>query len=87
MAKRDVYVFAHLPQAWVPAGRLSITQERNVLASRFAYGTRYIDQPDAIEIDPVSLSLTDKPRVRGAELFPANQLTQFGGIRDATPDA
>ena len=87
MAKHDVYVFAHLPQGWAPAGRLSITQERDVLASRFAYGTRYIDRPDAFEIDPVSLSLADKPRVRGAELFPARQLSQFGGIRDAAPDA
>lgn len=87
MAKRDVFVFAHLTQGWAPAGRLSITQERDVLASSFAYGTRYMDRPDAFEIDPVSLSLADKPRVRGAELFPANQLTQFGGIRDAAPDA
>lgn len=87
MATRDVFVFAHLPQGWAPAGRLSITQERDVLASRFAYGTRYIDRPDAFEIDPVNLSLADKPRVRGVELFPVNQLTQFGGIRDAAPDA
>ncbi|MBK1685878.1 type II toxin-antitoxin system HipA family toxin [Rhodoferax fermentans] len=87
MATHDVFVFAHLPQGWAPAGRLSITQEREVLASRFAYGTRYIERPDAFEIDPVSLSLADKPRVRGAELFPVNQLTQFGGIRDAAPDA
>ena len=87
MAQRDVFVFAHLPQGWAPAGRLSITQERDVLASRFAYGTRYIERPDAFEIDPVSLSLADKQRIRGGELFPANQLTQFGGIRDAAPDA
>ncbi len=87
MAKHDVFVFAHLPQGWAPAGRLSITQERDVLASSFAYGTRYIDRPDAFEIDPVNLSLADKPRVRGVELFPVNQLTQFGGIRDAAPDA
>ena len=57
------------------------------MASTFAYGTRYIDRPDAFELDPVSLSLADKPRVRGVELFPVNQLTQFGGIRDAAPDA
>lgn len=87
MAKHDVFVFAHLPQGWAPAGRLSITQERDVLVSSFAYGTRYIDRPDAFEIDPVNLSLADKPRVRGVELFPVNQLTQFGGIRDAAPDA
>ena len=87
MAKSDVFIFAHLSQGWAPAGRLSLTQEREVVASRFAYGTRYIDRPDAFEIDPVSLGLKDRLRVRGQEMFPINQLTQFGGIRDAAPDA
>lgn len=87
MAQRMLYVFGHLAQGWAPAGRLSLTQEREVVASSFAYGTRYIDRPDAFEVDPVSLSLADKARVRGAEIFPVNQLAQFGGIRDAAPDA
>ena len=87
MAQRSLYVFTHLTEGWAPAGRLSLTQERDVVASSFAYGTRYIERPDALEIDPVSLSLSDKARVRGAELFPVNQLPQFGGIRDAAPDA
>lgn len=87
MAQRSVFVFAHLPQGWAPAGRLSLTQERDVVASSFAYGTRYIERPDAFEIDPVSLRLADRQSVRGVELFPVNQLTQFGGIRDAAPDA
>ena len=87
MAQRTLYVFSHLTEGWAPAGRLSLTQEREVLASSFAYGTRYIDRPDAFEIDPVSLSFVDKARVRGAEMFPVNQLAQFGGIRDAAPDA
>lgn len=87
MAQREVFVFAHLPQGWAPAGRLSITQERDVQASSFAYGTRYIERSDAFELDPVSLSLADIAHVRGAAMFPANQLTQFGGIRDAAPDA
>lgn len=87
MAQRSVFVFAHLPQGWAPAGRLSLTQERDVVASSFAYGIRYIERPDAFEIDPVSLRLIDRQRVRGVELFPVNQLTQFGGIRDAAPDA
>ena len=87
MAQNEVFVFAHLAQGWAPAGRLVLTQEREVIASSFAYGTRYIERPDAFEIDPVSLDLADKARVRGAELFPVNQLTQFGGIRDAAPDA
>lgn len=89
MAQRSVHVFAHLPngQDWVPAGRLVLVQEREVLASRFAYGIRYVDRPDAIEIDPVSLGLTNKQGVRGVELFPSGQLGQFGGLRDAAPDA
>jgi len=87
MPQRTLFVFTHLTEGWAPAGRLSLTQERDVVASSFAYGTRYIDRPDAFEIDPVSLSLADKARVRGAELFPINQLPQFGGIRDAAPDA
>src|SRR5659263_715656 len=87
MAQNEVFVFAHISQGWAPAGRLALTQEREVVASSFAYGTRYIERPDAFEIDPVSLSLTDRLRVRGAELFPINQLAQFGGIRDAAPDA
>ncbi|MDR7308723.1 HipA domain-containing protein [Rhodoferax saidenbachensis] len=87
MPQRTLYVFTHLTEGWAPAGRLSLTQERDVVASSFAYGTRYIDRPEAFDIDPVSLSLANKARVRGAELFPINQLTQFGGIRDAAPDA
>lgn len=87
MDPNTLFVFAHLTEGWAPAGRLSLTQERDVVASRFAYGTRYIDRPDAFEIDPVSLDLADKARVRGAELFPIHQRTQFGGIRDAAPDA
>ncbi len=92
MAQRTVFVFAHLPQStqgqgWAPAGRLTLTQERDVVASSFAYGTRYIERPDAFEIDPVSLRFADKARVRGVALFPANQLAQFGGLRDAAPDA
>lgn len=87
MAQRSLFVFAHLAGGWAPAGRLSLTQERDVVASSFAYGTRYVERPDSFEIDPVSLGLADKTRVRGVELFPVNQLTQFGGIRDAAPDA
>ena len=66
MAANTLFVFAHLTEGWAPAGRLTLTQEHDVVASRFAYGTRYIDRPDAFEIDPVSLGLADKARARGA---------------------
>ena len=41
----------------------------------------------AIEVDPVSLSLADKDLVRNKEVVPINGLPLFGGLRDAAPDA
>lgn len=34
-------------------------------ATAFAYGTRYLERPDSFELDPASLSLTDRSAVRG----------------------
>lgn len=87
MPSRELFVFGHLPGGFVPAGRVTLTEEKEVVASSFVYGLRYLERPEKFEIDPVSLGLADLERLRGAELFPANQLTQFGGIRDAAPDA
>jgi len=87
MNQRDLFVFAHIPDGFVPAGRVTLTEEKEVVASSFAYGLRYLDRPEKFEIDPVSLSLDDISQVRGRELYPNNALTQFGGIRNAAPDA
>ncbi len=94
---RELAVFAWLPErddlGFRPAGLLSLTQTRGALlsdatlASEFRYGLRYLERPQSFEIDPVSLSLRDRNRVRGARLFPVNGLPEFGGIRDAAPDA
>lgn len=81
-------VFAHLGQEWKPCGQLLMTEEGNVVqASSFAYGTRYALRPDALEVDPVSLSLRAGEDVLGKRLLPAKQLPLFGGIRDAAPDS
>ncbi|MBW0450182.1 type II toxin-antitoxin system HipA family toxin [bacterium M00.F.Ca.ET.228.01.1.1] len=87
--ERRLYVFASLAGGdWAPAGQLLMTEDAAELqASSFAYGLRYINRPDAVEIDPVSLSLSDKDAVRAKRLFPSNGLALFGGIRDAAPDA
>jgi len=77
-------VFATLPGAVaaVPAGTLSLFEEGAVVqASRFRYGTRYVQRANALEVDPVSL-----PFAGPAERQPANELAEFGAIRDATPD-
>ena len=84
----ELAVFAHLPSGFAPAGLLTLTENaQGVQASSFAYGVRYIDKPGAFEVDPVSLSLTDKEAVRYKALLPAHGLALFGGIRDAAPDA
>ena len=81
-------VFAHLGSAWAPCGQLQLNeQDQELQGSTLAYGLNYLRRPDAIEIDPVSLSLVDRERVRGQRLRPINNLPFFGGIRDAAPDA
>ena len=85
---QQLIVFAHLEGAWAPCGRLELTQDGpQVMASNFAYGLRYLERGNAVEVDPVSLSLNDRAAVREKVLFPANALPIFGGIRDAAPDA
>lgn len=87
-SNRSLFVFAHLDGDFSPAGKLDLTEQGNQLvASSFAYGQRYLERPNALEIDPVGLSLRDKSAVRAKLLVPPNGLAFFGGIRDATPDA
>ncbi len=85
---RKLAVFIHLDDQFVPAGLLGITEAgTDVLASEFKYGLLYLDRGNAIEVDPVSLSIQDKGAIRGKALLPVEGLTLFGGIRDAAPDA
>jgi len=95
--KSEVYVFSHIGQAdghrFVPAGILGLTEtdganiQNRELASEFAYGTGYLGRKESFEIDPVSLAFGGRERIKGQVLFPANGLGEFGGIRDAAPDA
>jgi serine/threonine-protein kinase HipA len=89
MAKQNkLVVFAHLEEDFVPAGILALTEENTtVIASEFAYGLKYLARHNAIEVDPVSLSIADKTAVHKRKIVPAADLKMFGGIRDATPDA
>lgn len=90
MSAKDVKLtaFASLGGNWAPCGQLVLTEEGDrLLASSFAYGLNYLNRGDALEVDPVSLGLSDRETVRGKRLLPANQLPFFGGIRDAAPDA
>lgn len=90
MTSRKLAVFAYLPgeSTAVPAGLLTLLEEgASQQGSDFVYGLRYLDRPDAIEIDPVSLALRDKEAVRGLVLHPVPGLSMFSAIRDAAPDA
>jgi len=95
--ERELYVFANIDEKtgsrFVPAGLLRLTEDIGAgarsreLASRFSYGTGYLQRPEAIEVDPVSLPITDREAATGKEFFPVKGLEEFGGIRDAAPDA
>ncbi|MBB3194968.1 type II toxin-antitoxin system HipA family toxin [Roseateles terrae] len=81
-------VFAHINGGWAPCGQLRLTERDNTpVASDFAYGLNYLKRPDAVEVDPVSLSIANRSQVSGQRLRPVNNLELFGGIRDAAPDA
>lgn len=81
-------VFAHLGAQWKPCGQLLMTEQgTEVQAASFAYGLNYARRPDALEVDPVSLSLRRPQDVLGKRQLPINRLPLFGGIRDAAPDA
>jgi serine/threonine-protein kinase HipA len=86
----ELAVFAYLPgeTAAVPVGLLEIEEDgTEVVGSSFVYGTRYLKRANRIEIDPVGLGFLRGQEVAGVRLFPPNELTLFGGIRDAAPDA
>ncbi|MGH8786883.1 MAG: type II toxin-antitoxin system HipA family toxin [Cupriavidus necator] len=89
-----VAVFAHVPDPaegqhhFVPAGLLDHEQaaaDRQTVS--FAYGTRYAKRPEAFEVDPRALSLARARENPGTRWYPLPGVGEFGGIRDAAPDA
>lgn len=84
MAAVQTYVFAHLPDGPVPAGLLTLNDDSRNQFATFAYGRRYLERPDRVPVDPVSLQLPD-PGV--THTFRTEEdFTNFSGIRDAAPD-
>lgn len=83
----EVAVFAHVADTegrndFVPAGLL---EDAASDAPRFTYGRRYVQRRHAVEIDPVALPLAREPG--GTPRFTLPGLKEFGGLRDAAPDA
>jgi serine/threonine-protein kinase HipA len=65
---------------WVPCGTIEYDEQGRYSESRFRYGTRYLERPDAIAIDPVQLPLHSRTFVT------TEGFALFNGIRDAGPD-
>jgi serine/threonine-protein kinase HipA len=84
MASIRTYVFVHLAEGPVPAGLLVMSDDLRTQSATFAYGRRYLERPDRVAVDPVSLPLHAagiQQTYRTEEGFAV-----FGGIRDAAPD-
>lgn len=90
MISKEVVVFVYLPGEVeaVPAGTLTLTHiEKGNDKSKFIYSMKYMNRPNAIELDPVSLGFKSMPRKTEEEITPKNNLDFFGAFSDATPDA
>ena len=62
MAVTETIVFVHLKDGPAPAGRLTMTEEPRNSYATFAYGRRYLERPDRVPVDPVTLPLARPPR-------------------------
>lgn len=85
MRTRTTYVYVHLSEGPVPAGRLDMIEDGRNSYATFQYGARYLRRPDRVPVDPAALALPDPDEApqtfRSAEGFDL-----FNGIRDAAPD-
>ena len=82
------YVWVYLPgQALpVPAGILEMREGVDGRTrSRFRYGDRYVERPDALVLDPVDLDF--RTHTEPQWFVPSNDKSLFGAFRDATPDS
>jgi len=79
----ECFVYITLPRLVSPvtAGRFVLTTGRSgAPLGRFVYGRSYLENPDAVPIDPVELHLSGKTY----ETVQLNGV--FGALRDASPD-
>jgi len=76
-----VYVVPPGSTEFITAGRFSLSSDRQGQpVGTFIYGRRYLERPDAVELDPVQLRLRQGP-------FETARLGGFfGALRDALPD-
>jgi serine/threonine-protein kinase HipA len=81
-APRSCFVYITLPGEMraVTAAKYELTHAVTGPIGRFIYGRNYLARPNAVEIDPVELTL-------GAKVEPTTKLNGlYGALRDASPD-
>ncbi|MCC6778620.1 MAG: type II toxin-antitoxin system HipA family toxin [Hyphomicrobiales bacterium] len=84
MRTRTTYVYIHLDEEPVPAGRLDMIEDGRNSYATFQYGARYLRRPNRVPVDPAALPLLNPD---AAQIFrTAKDFDLFNGIRDAAPD-
>lgn len=86
MRTRTTYVYMHLAEGPVPAGRLDMIEDGRNSHAIFQYGVRYLRRPDRVPVDPAALALPD-PDGPSLAFRSAEGFDLFNGIRDAAPDS
>ena len=85
MPIRTTYVYMHLTEGPVPAGRLDMTEDGRNSYATFQYGNRYLRRSNRVPVDPAALPLPD-PNAPQQTFRTAERFELFNGIRDAAPD-
>ena len=85
MRTRTTYVYIHLDEGPVPAGRLDMTDDGRNSHATFQYGTRYLRRRNRVPVDPAALPLPG-PDAPAQTFRTARHFDLFNGIRDAAPD-
>jgi serine/threonine-protein kinase HipA len=85
MRRRTTFVYVHLADGPVPAGRLDMVEDGRNSHAVFQYGARYLQRPDRVAVDPAALPLPD-PSAADQSFRTAQDFALFNGIRDAAPD-
>ncbi len=86
MRTRTTYVYVHLAEGPVPAGRLDMIEDGRNSHATFQYGARYLRRPDRVPVDPAALALPD-PDAAAQTFRSAQGFDLFNGVRDAAPDS
>jgi serine/threonine-protein kinase HipA len=85
MRQRSTFVYVHLADGPVPAGRLDMIEDGRKSHAVFQYGRRYLQRPDRVAVDPAALPLPE-PDAADQSFRTAQDFDLFNGIRDAAPD-